>query len=132
MADKKSELKILIVEDSDIFRNIVSELLADHTIKSAKTIEDGYKKYIEFAPHLTLLDISLPDGSGHDLLIKIRTLDKNAYVVMMTASRLKEDILQSMKEGAQGYVVKPFSGETLIQCIDEYYTYSSTHNTQQS
>jgi len=127
LSDKTSVLRILIIEDSGIFRNIVSELLADHNVVGAKNFEEGYKKYIEFAPELVFLDISLPDGNGHDLLVKIKEHDKNAYVVITTASRLKEDILQSIKGGAQGYIVKPFSSETLHECIKTYLTYTENN-----
>jgi len=123
VADKNKKLKILIVEDNGIFFNIVSELLAEHEIIGAKTATDGLEKYKECRPDITFLDISLPDGNGHELLIKIRLCYKNAYVIMMTASRLKEDILQSMAEGAQGYIIKPFSSEMLHGCINEYYEY---------
>lgn len=117
------KLKILAIEDNNMFINIVAELLPDHSIKGAHTAEEGLKKYKEFMPDITFLDIALPDGNGHDLLIQIRQQYPDAYVVMMTASRLKEDILQSMQEGAQGYIIKPFSSEMLNGCVKEYFEY---------
>ena len=123
MADKSRKLKILLIEDNGIFLNIVSEMLAEHEVVGEKTAASGLLRYKEFKPDITLLDISLPDGNGHDILKQIRKIDKNAYVIMMTASRLKEDILQSMDEGAQGYVVKPFSSVMLAECIKEYCDY---------
>lgn len=124
-AKKTGKLKILLVEDNGIFLNIVSELLSDHIVKGAKTIEEGMDKYKQFKPDITFLDIALPDGSGHDLLLKLKDYDKSAYVIMMTASRLKEDILKSMDEGAQGYVVKPFASDMLNECLKEYYEYKA-------
>ena len=126
MAKKNKKLRILLIEDNGIFFNIVSELLADHKVAGAKTASDGLKQYNEFKPDITLLDIVLPDGNGHEILGKIRQMDKNAYVVMMTASRLKEDILQSQSEGAQGYIIKPFSSDMLNECINEYYEYNNS------
>ncbi len=126
VATKQKKLKILLIEDNGISLNIVSELLADHIVKGAKTAAEGVAEYKEFQPNITFLDISLPDGNGHDLLMQIRKHDKNAYVIMMTASRLKEDILKSMDEGAQGYVVKPFASDMLLQCLKEYYEYQSS------
>lgn len=125
MATKSEKLKILLIEDNGIFLNIVSELLVEHNVKWAKTAEEGFEKYKQFHPNITFLDISLPDGNGHELLGKIKLYDQDAYVIMMTASRLKEDILESMEEGAQGYIVKPFASDMLNECIREYYEYQS-------
>jgi two-component system chemotaxis response regulator CheY len=125
VASTPNKLKILLIEDNDIFLNIVSELLDGHEVVGKKTAKEGLSGYKKFKPDIVFLDIALPDGNGHDLLTKIRKLNKNAYVIMMTASRLKEDILQSMEEGAQGYVVKPFSSEMLSECLKEYYEYCS-------
>jgi two-component system chemotaxis response regulator CheY len=123
VANKQKKLKILLIEDNGIYLNIVSELLVGHTVKGAKTAAEGMSQYKKFHPDITFLDISLPDGNGHDLLMQIKNLNTDAYVVMMTASRLKEDILKSMDEGAQGYVVKPFASDMLNECIKEYYEY---------
>lgn len=123
MANKPKKLKILLIEDNGMFLNIVSEMLTDHDVVGEKTAADGLARYKKFKPDITFLDITLPDDNGHNVLLKIIGMDKEAYVVMMTASRLKEDILQSMEEGAQGYVVKPFSGNMMDECLKEYYEY---------
>lgn len=120
---RKKKLKILLIEDNGMYLSIVSELLPGHEVIGAKTATLGLDKYIEFHPDITFLDIALPDGSGQDLLVRLRKQDKNAYVVMMTASRLKEDVLQSMHEGAQGYIIKPFASQMLEQCVKEYWEF---------
>ena len=125
MADKQQKLKVLLVEDNGMFFNIVSEMLTEHDVVGEKTAAAGVEKYKEFRPDITFLDISLPDGNGHDILVKIKEIDPEAYVIMMTASRLKEDILQSMDEGAQGYIVKPFSSDMMAESIKEYREYKA-------
>jgi DNA-binding NtrC family response regulator len=100
-------------------------MLEGYDLLSAVTYQEGLAKYKENTPEITFLDISLPDGSGHDLLKEIRRITPDAYVIMMTASRIREDILQSMKEGAEGYIMKPFSSEMVKECIKEYYEYKS-------
>lgn len=125
MDTSKKKLKILLIEDNGIFFNIVSEMLTEHEVVGEKTAADGFERYKQIKPNITFLDISLPDSNGHELLLKIKEFDNDAYVIMMTASRLREDILQSMEEGAQGYIVKPFSGDIMQECIKEYYEYES-------
>lgn len=121
--DANSPLKILVIEDNNMFINIVAELLPEHAVKGANSAADGIAKYKEFMPDITFLDIALPDGNGHELLRMLKQSNPSSYIVMMTASRLKEDILQAMQEGAQGYIIKPFSSEMLHGCITEYLDY---------
>ncbi len=123
MAKKNKKLSILLIEDNGMFLSIASEMLSDHKILCAKTAKDGLLLYKKEKPDITLLDISLPDGNGHDVLKKIKKTNQNAYVVMMTASRLKDDVLKSMDAGAEGYIMKPFSSDILNECVKEYHEY---------
>lgn len=117
------KLKILIVEDNGMFLNIAEEMLEEHDVVAAKTYSDGMKQYKDTNPNIVFLDITLPDGNGHDFLKEVRKIDPDAYVVMLTASRMKDDVLRSMDEGAQGYIMKPFSYGILQQSLKEYSDY---------
>lgn len=122
MADNE-KLSILLIEDNGVFLNIAEEMLAEHKVDSAKTAKDGLDKFRKMKPDITFLDIALPDGNGHDVLQEIRQSDDKAYVIMMTASRLKEDVLKAMEAGAEGYITKPFSHDMVNECIKEYFDY---------
>ncbi len=122
----QQKLNILIIEDNNIFHNILAEILPEHSILTAKTANEGLESFRTNKPDIVLLDIALPDGNGQDLLLKIRDIDSKQYVVMMTASRLKEDILKAMQSGAQGYIIKPFSRDMIEGCIKEFYEYKAS------
>ncbi len=122
----QEKLNILIIEDNNIFHNILAEILPEHNILTAKTASDGLVSFRANKPDIVLLDIALPDGNGQDLLLRIREMNDKQYVVMMTASRLKEDILQAMQSGAQGYIIKPFSRDMIEGCIKEFFEYKAT------
>lgn len=119
----ENKLSILLVEDNGMFLNIAEEMLKGHKVIATETAEEGMAAYQKEMPDITFLDIALPDGNGHEILKKIKTINQEAYVVMMTASRLKDDVLKSMEEGAEGYITKPFSEEMVKQCIKEYHEY---------
>ncbi len=114
------KLKILLVEDVMMFLSIAQELLKDHYIKTAKTAKEAVDVYSSYKPDITFLDIALPDGTGHDVLKNIREIDKSAYVIMVTASRAQEDIDLAVKNGANGYIMKPYSHENISSSIEEY------------
>jgi CheY-like chemotaxis protein len=120
---KDKKLSILVVEDNSMFIKIAEDMLSDHNVICVATGHEGIEQYIKNEPNITMLDIALPDMSGHDVLKEIKKLNENAYVIMLTASRLREDVLKSIDEGAEGYIMKPFSDEMIKQCIHDYYEY---------
>lgn len=121
MNDEK--LKILVVEDNDMFLNIAEDMLSGHNVLTAKTAKDGIDIFTSQLPDITFLDITLPDGNGLELLKQMRQTKQNAYIIMLTQSRLREDVLKAMDEGAEGYIMKPFSSGILEESINEYYKF---------
>lgn len=116
----KKDIKILLVEDNQIFINVAKEILCDYTLYIAKTLHDSFIEYNKNNPSIVLIDISLPDGSGHELLKYIRKQDQNCNVIMLTSSRLDEDRTSSINAGASGYIVKPYSEKMIMESIDKY------------
>ena len=119
--DKKEKLSILVIEDNGMFLSIAEQMLSGHNVIPVKTAKEGLLKFKSEKPNMVFLDISLPDGTGHELLKEMKTIDPEAYVIMLTSSRLREDVISSMDAGAQGYIIKPFSSGILEQSITEYY-----------
>jgi DNA-binding response OmpR family regulator len=120
---KDKKLSILVIEDNGMFLKIAGEILAEHNVILVSDAQQGLEAYKKNNPDITLLDISLPDASGHDVLKDIKKINPSAYVVMMTASRLKNDVLKSMERGAEGYIMKPFSDGMIHECVNEFYRY---------
>ena len=113
-----ADLRFLIVDDFSTMRRIVRGLLKEMGAINADEAEDG-------AVALNMLrtsrfdfvvsDINMPVMNGFDLLrsIKADAALKHLPVLMVTAEARKEDILRAAREGAAGYVVKPFAKATL-------------------
>lgn len=124
-------LTILIVEDNDLSLNIAQTILssdnANHVIRTAKTVQEGIDKYKQCNPDVVFLDLALPDGSGFRVLETIKMFDDDAYVILVTASRIKDDMLQAYEKGAKGYVMKPFSAKRMKECIEKYYLDQAGH-----
>lgn len=110
-----SKANILIVEDNE-----------DMIFTLRKTLEkEGYKLYSSTTGNeglsilknkiidIAILDIKLPDINGIDLLEKIRNLDSDILVLMMTAMTNAKPAIEAMKKGAQDYLVKPFELDEL-------------------
>ena len=118
------ELKFLIVDDFSTMRRIVRGLLKEIGYINADEAEDG-------SVALTMLknskydfvvsDINMPVMNGFELLAAVKADDslKHLPVLMVTAEARKEDIVRAAKDGAAGYIVKPFTKATLEEKVQK-------------
>jgi len=114
------DLVILVVEDYLIFSKEVRHALPQHRVILARTVEEAKARFEEWLPNITFLDIDLPDGDGFAVLDYIRALDTDAYVIMLSGSKLQDDITMAQSKKANGYIIKPFTRSRIDQCVEEY------------
>ena len=117
-------MKILVIEDSNTLRYIIVKLLKELHYKEITAVESaevampllGIETY-----DLLLLDWKLPQISGIDLLKMIRANPKTASmkVIMVTTVHERKHILQAVKVGIQGYIIKPIDAKVLGKKLEE-------------
>ena len=116
-----SEKTILYVEDNEMNRKIVRDLLKRTTYKlvEAHDGEAGVAKAIEIRPDLILMDIQLPKLSGLDATRKLRAeaATANTPIVTITSFALSGDDLKAKEAGATAYLAKPYSPFDLLTLI---------------
>ena len=117
--------KILIVEDEQhINRLIELVLLTDgyYKIRKAYDGEEALKLIKEDKPDLILMDVMIPEIDGFTLCKIIKDDDylKSIQVIMLTAKKLEDDILNGFKTGAIDYITKPFSNKILLARINAH------------
>jgi len=109
---------VLIIEDDVMVRGLLNTLLQDeHQVIQAKNAESGVIAYIDQVPNVVFLDINMPGMNGHETLKRLRMLDSQAYVIMLSGASSSENIISTKKAGAVGFISKPFSKEKLQQYI---------------
>jgi len=101
--------RILIVDDEDDICALLSEFLEGkgYETVSATTGEDAIRLVREARPHLMLLDIRMPMMDGIQILQKIRLIDQEIGIIMITAFHDVEIAQQALKLGASDFVTKP-------------------------
>lgn len=110
---------ILVVEDEKNIREIVSKYLiqSGYTVVEAKNGLDGLAKFNEQSIDLAILDIMMPGINGFELLKEIRKVS-SIPIIMLTAKKSEVDRLMGFDEGADDYVVKPFSPRELVKRVE--------------
>jgi DNA-binding NtrC family response regulator len=107
---------ILVVDDEDEIREGLEALLKSEgfDVSSAGTGEAGLQKLEERPFDLMLLDVSLPDRNGLELLREIRRRDPALSIILITAYGSIEMARAAFKGGAQDYITKPWSNDELV------------------
>jgi CheY-like chemotaxis protein len=111
--------KILLVEDNELIRENTIEFLElyNYTVLSANNGVEGLSMAMQQNPDLILCDIRMQVMDGFHLLEHVRTSPtlNSARFVFFTASCEKKDIEKGLQMGADDYLVKPFTGEDLLE-----------------
>jgi two-component system OmpR family response regulator len=114
-------VKALIIDDEIDICYLLSGILRNKNIQPnyVNTIGDAVNALEKHQPQIVFLDNHLPDGMGVDLIRNIKLLLPNAKLVMITAYDTAADRNRAMAEGADFFISKPFSRDTIYQITDQ-------------
>ncbi len=112
-------MKILIIEDERLIAEGIKKGLENnrYTVDIAGTGREGYGLLTEFEYDLVILDLMLPDISGEDLCRMLRKEKNNVFIIMLTAKRDMENIIDGLNIGADDSITKPFEFSELLARI---------------
>lgn len=118
-----TDLKVLVVEDEPVMRERLVEML--YKAGATKVIEciDTASARAAFKAQefqIILLDLGLPDGDGHELMLEFKEARAEQHIVLVTADDSIESIQRAISAGANGYVVKPYSQEKIHDVVNNY------------
>lgn len=113
-------LRVLVVEDDPYYRTLAGEALGGHERWFAGNAHEALELFRLHQPDVVFLDLGLPDDNGLHILLSIRQRQPEAFVVILTASRLGEDVTLAQRCAANGYITKPFSRKQLLSYCDAY------------
>lgn len=101
---------LLIEDDPSVARSLQKGLVQDHyEVTWKETGTQGVVFACEHHPHLVILDVRLPDGSGFDFCRQMRQLGLNQPILMLTVQGEETDKVLGLEMGADDYITKPFS-----------------------
>jgi two-component system, chemotaxis family, chemotaxis protein CheY len=118
------DLKFLVVDDFSTMRRIIKNLLHDLGYPNVTEADDGKTALPMLQTggfDFLISDWNMPGMSGLDLIKAVRSDAKLAKlpVLMLTAEAKREQIIEAAQAGVNGYVIKPFTAETLKEKLDK-------------
>ena len=111
--------RILAIEDDPAIGQSLLDGLQHHGFRAELCVDgaSGIKYAKQHIPHLIILDIRLPDGSGFDFCRQMRQAGLNQPIIMLTAQQDETDKVLGLEMGADDYMTKPFSLRELVSRI---------------
>ncbi len=115
-------LKLMIVDDSNIIRSKITRTLTQHNmvvVATAGNGEEAIRLFTSSQPDVVTMDLTMPRMDGLECIRAIRKINSNVHILVVSALADKATAIQALKEGAQGFLCKPFSETDLTEAMDE-------------
>lgn len=118
---KKERIRILIADDHSVVREGLVSLIKRKSdmavVAEASNGREAVDLWKEHRPHVTLLDLRMPELDGVGAIKEIRELDDNAQIVVLTTFDGDEDIYRAIKAGAKAYLLKDTARDALVETV---------------
>ena len=118
-------INVLLVEDHELYRMGLSMLLSKaegiNLLSEASDGIEGIKKARELSPDIILMDLGLPNIDGIEATQRIKDFNPNIKILIITTRNSDNDVFESFKAGADGYIMKGATPEQTISAIKSVY-----------
>lgn len=115
-------MRVLLVDDHTLFRSGLETLLERHGIEVIATAGNGREGFLmarELQPDVVLLDMRMPEMSGLEVLSGLRAVGFRSPIVMLTTSNEEQDLVECLRSGASGYLLKDMEPIELVTALRE-------------
>lgn len=114
-------IRVLIVDDHDLARRGTASVFTSETgievVGMAANGQEALNLAAELLPDIVLMDISMPIMDGLEATQRLKQIQPNIYVLVLTMLDTEETVRQVMRAGAEGYVLKSIDGHVLVETI---------------
>jgi two-component system NarL family response regulator len=112
---------VLVVDDHSLLRtgvaNIINQEPDLEVIAEAANGRDAIDAFLAHRPDVVLMDLRMPEMEGVEAVRRIREIDPQARVVVLTTYDADEDIARALQAGAKAYILKDIAADALVACI---------------
>jgi DNA-binding NarL/FixJ family response regulator len=114
-------IRVLSIDDHPLLSEGIASLIDNQPdmrlVGSATSGKEGIRKHRELRPDITLTDLRLPDLSGIDVTLAIRSEFPDARIILLTMFAGDVEVQRALAAGAQGYLLKMMPGEQMVETI---------------
>lgn len=122
MTMQQTRLNVLVVDDSmlavEMLKNALEEL-GHNVVKTARTGNEAVAAYKASNPDVVTMDVTMPGMDGIAATQKILKEYPDARIIMVTSHTQQGTVIDALKAGAKGYILKPFQTEKLREVLGQ-------------
>jgi len=123
-------MKLMIVDDSNIIRSRITRIMTDpallnsglpniEIVGTAASGTEAYALFIASHPDVVTMDLTMPEMDGVECTALLTELNPNVKILIVSALSDKATAIQALKNGAEGFLYKPFTDDELIYALLE-------------
>lgn len=120
MTDAPARVRVMVVDDHPMWREAVErdlEAAGFTVVATAATGTEAVNRAAATRPQVVVLDLQIPPPNGVEVTASVLQADPSARVLILSASGEQDDVLEAVKAGATGYLVKSASREELVDAV---------------
>jgi two-component system nitrate/nitrite response regulator NarL len=110
-------IKVMLIDDHPLFRKGVRQIISDdpafEVVGEAASGMEGLELEPQLEPHIILLDLNMKGMDGLETLRRFKQAGSKAHIVVLTVSDAEDDLLEALRSGANGYLLKDMEPEEL-------------------
>ncbi len=114
-------VRVLVVDDHSLLRtgvaNIINQEPDLEVVAEAANGRDAIDAFLVHHPDVVMMDLRMPGMEGVEAIRRIREIDPQALVVVLTTYDADEDIARALQAGAKAYILKDIAADALVACI---------------
>jgi two-component system chemotaxis response regulator CheY len=116
-------MKLLIVDDSNVIRRSIQRTVntPDYEVRTARNGVEALRVFDEFQPEVVTMDITMPEMDGLSCVEAILERSPDTRILVISALADKATAVEAVKRGATGFLLKPFTADTLTTEIHELF-----------
>ena len=120
MTDENEPIRVIVVDDHDLLRKGVRDLLTEHGLQvvgEAADGDDAVRLVAHAAPDVVVMDLNMPRMSGIEATRRLARVSPTSRVLVLTVSADDETVANAIEAGASGYLLKDASGDEIASGV---------------
>jgi DNA-binding NtrC family response regulator len=112
--------RVLVIDDDPGLAEVLELLLSREGYEAlhASTVKEGLERAAGSAPDVVVTDLKLPDGTGLDVIGRLRASHPELPLIMITSYSSLDSAIGALRLGAVDYLIKPFENDDLLQAVE--------------
>ncbi len=115
-------MRIMVVDDSNVIRNKIERCLGETEFEFVGSAKNGLEAVEQFKllrPQMLTMDITMPEMDGIETIKAVMAIDDSVRILVVSALADKATAIEALKQGAHGFLCKPFSDLDMAEALEE-------------